>query len=408
MKRLALFAALSVVCAGTSTVNGQNRGNSDPPGVANGHVQVPDSSVEQADDHGLRAHTNHLIHIRPEGTGGPSGLSPAQILAAYQITQPSSGAGSGTIAIVDAFHYGTALSDFNTFSSTFGLPRERSSNVLASTNAVFQVVYANGHQPRSNCGWAQEAALDIEWAHAMAPSAKIVLVEAASNSFSDLFQAVSVANNLPGVQQVSMSWGGSEFSSESLYDSYFSSQSVAYFASSGDTGGLTIYPSVSPDVISAGGTTLRMSGMTFVSESGWSGSGGGPSAYEPIAAFQSQVSGLATTLGNQRGTPDWSFDADPATGVSVFDSTRCQGLSGWMVFGGTSVSSPSLAGIANLAASQGGSTGSGLAYSLYNTYNGPGYSLDFRDIASGNNGYAATTGWDFVTGIGSGIGLLGK
>jgi subtilase family serine protease len=408
MKRLALFAALSVVCAGTSTLAGQNRGKSDPPGVANGHVMVPDTSVEQPDDHGVKAHTNHLIHIRPDATGGPSGLSPQQTLAAYQISQPATGAGSGTIAIVDAFHYATALSDFNTFSRAFGLPTETSTNVLRTTNAVFQVVYANGRQPRTNCGWAQEAALDIEWAHAMAPSAKIVLVEAASNSFNDLFQAVSVANSLPGVQQVSMSWGGSEFASESSYDSYFSSSQIAYFASSGDTGGTTIYPSVSPNVISAGGTRLQMTGLTFVAESGWSDSGGGPSVYEPIAAFQSQVPGLASMLGNHRGTPDWSFDADPATGVSVFDSTRCQGLSGWLVFGGTSVASPALAGIANLAASQGGSTGSGVAYSLYNTYNGASYSLDFRDIVSGSNGYPATANWDFVTGVGSSIGLLGK
>ena len=335
MKRFGLLVTVTALFAGSSVIAGQNRGNSDPPGVANGHVLVPDSSVEHADDHAVRAHTNHLLHVRPDATGGPSGLSPQQIWSAYQITPPATGAGSGTIAIVDAYHYGTALADFNRFSSTFGLPTEPSTNALASTNAVFQVVYASGGKPRSNCGWAQEAALDIEWAHAMAPSAKIVLVEAASNSFSDLFQAISVANSLPGVQQVSMSWGGSEFASEGVYDSYFSNPQVAYFAASGDTGGLTIYPSVSPNVISAGGTTLRMSGLTFVSESGWSDSGGGPSAYEPIAAFQSQVPSLAATLGNHRGTPDWSFDANPATGVSVYDSTRCQGFSGWMVFGGT-------------------------------------------------------------------------
>jgi len=407
MRHVALALSLAVVAAGTP-IAAQNRGNSDPPGVANGHVLVPDSSVEQSGDRGVNAHTNHLLHVRPDASGGPSGLSPQQIYSAYQVTPPSSGAGSGTIAIVDAFHYPTALGDFNTFSRAFGLPTESSANALAESNTAFQVVYANGRQPRGNCGWNQEAALDIEWAHAMAPSAKIVLVEAATNSFNDLFQAVSVANSLPGVQQVSMSWGGSEFSGESAFDSSFSNGQVAYFASSGDTGGKTIYPGVSRNVISAGGTTLRMSGLTVVSETGWSDSGGGPSAYEPIPAFQSQVSSLATKLGNHRGTPDWSFDADPATGVSVFDSTRCQGLSGWLVFGGTSVSSPSLSGIANLAATQGGSTGSGLAYALYNTYNGPSYSLDFRDIVSGSNGYPTAAGWDFVTGIGSTIGLLGK
>src|SRR4029453_7372103 len=124
--------------------------------------------------------------------------------------------GTHAIAIVDAFDYPTAENDLNVFSSQFGLPP------CTTANGCFQKVYASGTKPRKNCGWAQEAALDIEWAHAMAPSAKIILVEAASNSFADLFQAVSVANSLPGVQQVLMSWGGSEFSLESTYDSYFS------------------------------------------------------------------------------------------------------------------------------------------------------------------------------------------
>ena len=107
------------------------------------------------------------------------------------------------------------------------------------------MIYAGGKKPRGNCGWNQEAALDIEWAHAMAPNAKIVLIEAASASFSDLLQAVDVANSMQVSKtltnmQVSMSWGGSEFSSESNYDSHFSNTTIAYFAASGDTGDQTI------------------------------------------------------------------------------------------------------------------------------------------------------------------------
>jgi kumamolisin len=412
MKRLVLTVAVVTLLVGTRSVLGQGRERHDhDEGAAEGRVHTPDSTLEHSGDHGMNAHTNHRLHIRPSASlGVPAGLSPQQIWSAYEIAPaPGSRLGSGTIAIIDAFDYATALSDFNTFSRTFGLPTEPSNNRLSNTNKVFQVVYANGRKPQTNCGWGQEAALDIEWAHAMAPAAKIVLVEAASNSFSSLFQAIQVANNLNGVQQISMSWGGSEFSRESLYDTYFSNPQVAYFAASGDTGGQTIYPSVSPNVISAGGTTLTMSGLTFVSETGWSGSGGGPSRYEPIAPFQFQVASLSSKLGNRRGTPDWSFDADPATGVSVFDSTSCQGLVGWLVFGGTSVAAPSLAGIANLAAAQGGATGNGVGYALYNTYNSANYPIDLRDItAGGNASYQDTSGWDFVTGVGSTVGLFGK
>jgi subtilase family serine protease len=167
----------------------------------------------------------------------------------------------------------------------------------------------------------------------MAPNAKIILVEAASNSFADLFAAVDVASNLVaagGGGEVSMSWGGSEFSTEASNDSHFTTAGLVYFASIGGTGGATIYPGVSPSVVSAGGTTInRNNSGTFTSETGWSG-GGGPSKYEPRPSYQNAI---ATIVGSQRGAPDFSFDADPNSGVSVYDSTRCQGQSGWLVFG---------------------------------------------------------------------------
>src|SRR5262249_16338236 len=153
---------------------------------------VPDTTVENPADRGLMGHTNHLILVAPAGGLGPGGgMTPDQLRSFYGM--PATGGGS-MIAIVDAFHYPTALSDFNTFSRQFGLPEETSTNATASTNTVFQVVYAGNRQPRTNGGWAQEAALDIEWAHAMAPGAKIVLVEAATNSFSSLFAAVDKAS----------------------------------------------------------------------------------------------------------------------------------------------------------------------------------------------------------------------
>lgn len=366
---------------------------------------IPDSSLERPEDISRSAHTNHIIALQPEtvnksaAAGLPAGENPASIRAVYNI--PSTG-GSNVIAIVDAFDYPTAENDLNVFSNTFGLPP------CTTSNGCFQKVFATGSKPRTNCGWAQEAALDIEWAHAMAPSARIILVEARSASFSNLFQAVDVASSLVspnggGLGEVSMSWGGSEFSSEASNDFHFTTAGVVYFAASGDTGGVTIYPGVSPSVVSAGGTRInRDAAGNFISETGWSGSGGGPSAFEPRPSYQN---GIATIVGSQRGVPDFSFDADPNTGVAVYDSTPCQGQSGWLVFGGTSVASPSLSGIVNLA----GHFYNGSQTELGVMYGDPMQATDFRDILSGTAGsFSATAGWDFVTGIGSNQGLLGK
>jgi subtilase family serine protease len=360
-------------------------------------VYIPGSSIEAAGDRAVRAHTNHVIVMQAAGAAAlPSGLSPQQAWTAYNVTsQGSGGANTTTIAIVDAYDYPTAAADLSLFSSTFGLPTPN-----------FAKVSASGKTPKVDCGWAQEAALDIEWAHAMAPNAKIVLVEAASSSFTDLLAAVGVASATVSqgghYGQVSMSWGGSEFSGETSYDNLFLTPGVVYFASSGDTGGVTIYPGVSPNVVSAGGTTLKLnSDGTRKSETGWSGSGGGPSKYEKIPTYQS---GIASIVGKQRGVPDFSFDADPNTGVAVYDSTRCQGMSGWMVFGGTSVSSPSLAGIVNAA----GKTTLSTMAELTTIYGGLGTSY-FYDVLSGTAGRnTAKAGWDFVTGVGSNNGLNGK
>ena len=396
MKRIVCgIGVAALVAAGSSMLTAQGRGQDNAP------ILIPDSSVEQPGERGVAAHTNHLIRVGPAATGtSPNGETPASIASVYSLPTL---VGQGTIVIVDAFHYPTSLSDFNTFASQFGLPTEPSTDPLNANNRYFQVVYGAGgtRAPRTNCGWAQEAALDIEWAHAMAPNAKIVLVEAKSNSFADLFQAVDVASGIANAQEVSMSWGGSEFSSEASNDGHFAHAGVVYFAASGDTGGATIYPGVSPSVVAAGGTRINRSGGTFVSETGWSGSGGGPSKYEPRPAFQNVISGI---VGAQRGVPDYSFDADPASGVSVYDSTSCQGLSGWLVFGGTSVASPSLSGIVNSAGSN-----TSTAQELSDLYAGLGNSAYFRDILSGTAGsFSAKSGWDFVTGIGSTNSLAGK
>jgi kumamolisin len=406
-----------------------------------GKVIVPDSNVEHASDIGYRAHTNYLIFVPASSFSGtsPSGETPGSLACIYQTATsltsgcPKSAAalpsgGSNIIAIVDAYDYPTAESDFATFSKQFDLPHDNDCN---GSNPCFTKVYATGNKPRANSGWALEAALDIEWSHAMAPNAQIILVEAASNQFSDLLDAVDFASDLVancfngtentcagvGKGEVSMSWGGSEFSGETSYDYHFLGAGVVYTAASGDSGGTRIWPSTSPNVVSCGGTTInRYKGTTFTSETAWSDSGG-DSVYEGVPSYQSSITSVSNLVGSYRGTPDFSFDSNPNSGVSVYDSTPYEGLSGWLVVGGTSASTQGLAGIINLAGSFAASSSDELA-TIYNNFSST-YGSDFRDITSGSTAgcakrhpsgtcFNAGTGWDFLTRVGSDLGTSGK
>jgi subtilase family serine protease len=309
----------------------------------------------------------------------PSGLSPAQIRAAYNL--PSTG-GNGTIAIIDAYNDPTAQSDLNFFSNYFGLPTANFSKHTMSSGIP------------TDGGWALEMSLDIEWAHAVAPNATILLVEATSNSNSDLLAAVDYARGRSDVVAVSMSWGGPEYSSESSDDSHFtSSYGASFFASSGDTGGVVYWPAVSANVVGVGGTTLTFAGNGSVSsETAWSDSGGGPSAY--VAEPSYQVAFGVTGTNGKRGVPDVSYDANVSSGVSVYDSTLYQGSRGWWTVGGTSAGAPQWAGIQSL----------GLSAKNNNFYvdaKSASYPSYFRDITSGSNGYNAKVGYDLVTGLGS-------
>ncbi|MCL5283621.1 MAG: S53 family peptidase [Armatimonadetes bacterium] len=328
-----------------------------------------------------------------KGGGGSSTVvyyGPQSIWSAYYYpftpTAPpnSEDDGSGqTIAIVDAYSDPSITKDLSAFDSQFGLPAPPS----------FTIEQPEG-EPSNNSGWALEQSLDVEWAHAMAPGANIVLVEAVSPSLSYLLNAVQYAATYPGAEVVSMSWGGSEFPDESSYDSSFSSSSVTFVAASGDSHSV-YWPAASPDVIGVGGTTLEMK-RTTISETAWSDSGGGISAYESEPGYQLNFvsSGDGTRLGetgNMRGVPDVSYDANPNTGLLVFYNRT------WYVVGGTSCGAPQWSAIVALVnqANQkisplGGGAGSDLysaATSNYNAY--------FRDIT--NSGF----GYDFYTGLGS-------
>jgi len=389
-----------------------------------GPAIVPASSLNVptgANNINPRMHTN-LRYIIPQtagqklqGAGSPpySGYfyeTPASIACVYNLVgRPKAGCnpnvvtqnpvgGGGAIAIVDAYDNPAALADLEAFSAQFGL--------APLTNNQFSVVYAAGTEPAldPSGGWELEESLDVQWAHAMAPNAKIYLVEAASNYTSDLLVAVSVANALvvsAGGGEVSMSWGGGEYPEELGYDSYFTTPGVVYFASAGDGPG-TIWPSVSPNVVAAGGTSISRDPNIgkFLLEDAWQDGGGGMSVYEPRPKFQDCIRYL---VGDSRGVPDVSFDANPATGVWVLYTGGAGGYPvGWYIVGGTSVSSPSLAGITNAG---GAFHTSSIAQNTANYKDG-----NFRDILYGNCGiYMAnftTYGWDFCTGLGSPAGLL--
>jgi len=321
---------------------------------------------------------------KPLASMSPTGLSPATIKSVYSFPTSSTAGGGQTIAIVDAYDDPNAERDLGVFSGQYGLP------ACTTANACFQKVNQTGgtRYPRTNSGWALEISLDVQWAHAIAPGAKILLVEASSNSFANLLAAEDYAKT--HAQYVSNSWGASEFSGETSYDSHFAQSGVSFFVSSGDAGLPAEYPSASPNVSSVGGTTLHFSGSTFTDETGWSSGGGGCSAHETANSAQSAFGGYAqVNCGGNRATPDVSLDADPASGVSVYDTVRYQGQSGWFTVGGTSASSPMWAAR---------SADAGVPVDAAYVY---GSSITYRDITSGNNGAPCLIGYDLCTGRGS-------
>jgi len=403
---LVVTAAFSFGAVNLASAQAQHRG---------GQVTIPASSTERKGDIGHRAHTNIKIFTPTGGlpkqstalVGPPfAGYlfeTPASLACIYNLVPQSAGCnpntvtavptGGSAIAIVDAYDDPGVTKDLAKFSKQFGLPP-----------ANFQVVFADGTRPYNDPGWEIEESLDVQWAHAMAPNAKLYLVEAASNSFYDLLTAETVAASIvanDGGGVVSNSWGGSEFADEPAYDSFFSYPGVVYFASAGDGPGV-IYPSASPYVVGVGGTTLSRNPNSgaFIFESAWNSTGGGLSQYETIPSYQKGIA----KVGAQRGVPDVAAEADPNSGLWVWDS----GNGGWYIVGGTSASSPIWAGIVSAAGSNSGSTAAELA----NIYKNRGNKLDFTDIKSGVcgpwNGNLTQPGYDLCTGVGSPVGYAGK
>lgn len=331
-----------------------------------------------------------------------AGLTASAVEAAYSLTgvTGSSGtaAGSGqTIAIIDAYNDPSLRSDLATFDSKMGL-----------SAANLTVVNQSGGTslPASNAGWDLEISLDVEWAHAVAPGANILLVEASSSNLNDLLAGVNYARDVSSVSVISMSWGSSEFMGETQYDSDFTTPAghigISFVASSGDDGSPGLWPAMSTNVLAVGGTTLSTTTTgSYVGETAWSDSGGGTSVYEAEPTYQTSVQSTGA-----RTTPDVSYDANPSTGYAVYDSVSYDGTSGWSEVGGTSAGAPQWSAIIAIAdqgrVAAGESTLNGAQGALYSLP-----SSDFHDVTSGSNGgYQATAGYDEVTGRGTPIGSV--
>lgn len=345
-----------------------------------------------------------VVHVTPANTLHPpsSAYTPAQIRHAYGFDQIVNQGAGQTIGIVDAYDGANVQNDLSVFSKQFDLP------ACTSANGCFRQIYASGRRPAANANWSVEIALDVEWAHAIAPHASIILVEASSNSFSNLIAAVEVAVR-NGASVVSMSWMSGEFSGESGMDNHFVSNGVTFVAASGDSGTGAAYPAASPNVIGVGGTTLIVDGNgNYVGETAWNGSGGGLSAYEHEPMFQAQFR-IPDDPRGTRGVPDVAYNASPVTGFAIYDSVALNGTSGWMQVGGTSAGTPQWAALIAIANSM-------RAAARKAHLNGPNtilYSLaqrnlgsDFRPVSQGTNGTCgllcdAMIGYDYITGLGT-------
>jgi subtilase family serine protease len=321
---------------------------------------------------------------KPVPNVSPSGYAPADIQAAYGL-----GTGAGqTVAIVDAYNDPTAEADLGVYRSQFGL------SACTTANGCFKKVGQTGTStlPRTNSGWAQEISLDVDMVSAACPTCHILLVEANSSSFANLATAVNTAATTVGVVAISNSYGGGDQAELTAYNH----PGIAITASTGDAGYGVESPASFPHVIAVGGTTLNRSGSLFT-ESAWSGAGSGCSTANAKPAWQT-----AATSCSGKANADVSAVANPSTGVAVYDSTANQGVSGWLVFGGTSVSSPI---VASVYAQAGNLAGYPAQYTWAHT-------SGLTDVTTGSNGTCTTsvwcqagTGWDGPTGLGTPKGL---
>lgn len=388
-------ALLGAAAAAAVLLAGPGAAAAVPPPTA---VRVAQPSVTGGVQHPLQLAVlaAPLGKTTPVTSPTPVGYTPAQVRSHLGLT----GTGAGqTIAVVTAYDAPNAAADLAVFNRTFGLPAPPSFRKVNQTGGT--------RLPAVDAGWALEAALDVQWAHAVAPGASILLVEATSSALGNLLAAVTWAASQPGVSVVSASWGGAEFAQQTAQDYRCRLTTAVCVVASGDRGNPGTYPATNPWALAVGGTTLALDAAgTLQSETAWSGSGGGVSLYEPKPGYQAGV-----TAATRRTGPDVAYAADPATGFAVYSSTLYDRQSGWFQMGGTSAGAPQWAGV--LATANGLRRGVGkgpltatnaagetpLHDALYRA-------VALRDVTSGSNGTCgalctAGAGYDAVTGLGS-------
>jgi len=374
---LFVFASTLVLVAVAGAANGN----------ANYRAVCPAAPVGAAHCHALVV-TDANGNPTASSTPPAGSYGPAQFHTGYGL--PTTAPSAQTIGIVDAYDDPNIESDLGVYDSQYGLPS------CTTANGCFRKVDQNGgtRYPRTNSGWSLEIALDVETAHEICQNCKILLVEASSNSLANLGAAENEAAKL-GANVISNSYGGSEYSSEtSDQNAYFDHPGIAITASSGDGGYGVEFPAASQYVTAVGGTTLNLnSDNTYASESAWSGSGSGCSAYISKPSWQTD-SGCS-----HRTVADVSADADPNTGAAVYDSVRYQGQSGWFQVGGTSLASPLVGAVYALAGNAGSVTYGSYPYS---------HTSSLHDVTTGSNGscggsYLCTAGpgYDGPTGLGT-------
>jgi subtilase family serine protease len=333
------------------------------------------------------AHCDALVRTNVAPTApdsNPPGYSPADLRSAYKLT--SLGSASQTVAIVDAYNDPNAESDLAVYRARYGLA------ACTTANGCFRKVNQNGHTtyPANNVGWSEEISLDLDMVSAICPHCHILLVETDNNSFANLGIGVDRAAAMHA-KVISNSYGGHEFSSETSYQGHYNHPGIPITVSSGDDGYGVEFPAASRYVTAVGGTHLvRNSSSRGWTESVWGGAGSGCSAYISKPAWQHD------THCSRRTVADVAAVADPNTGVAVYDS---YGVSGWLVFGGTSVSAPIIASVYALAGN-----GASVYYESF-PYNHPTHLFD---VTSGHNGscgglYLCTghSGYDGPTGLGT-------
>ena len=391
-----------------------------------------------------RARARRSAQLAADGAAAPMAAStviatysPAQIRAAYGLpalltigtsvtaAQAAQMGAGQTIYIVDAQHDPNAAAELAAFNTKFGLPACAIKAIAvtaslplppaSSTACEFSVVFntasgtMTGTAPAYDAGWATEITLDIQWAHATAPLARIVLIEAPDASLNSLLGAVKLANAM-GSGIVSMSFGAPEGNWTSSVDSVFTGAGMTYLAATGDSGAAVYWPSVSSNVVAVGGTTLTYTGAGTRSEVSWSGTGGGISAYTATPNYQNnKVPGMGSVP--HRAVADVAFNADPASGQYVAVQTPGAATVSWLSVGGTSLSTPQWAGLiatANAVRAQSGKPALGAPHAiLYGQVAAvPGtYASVFADITKGSDGTCvlctAKVGYDTLTGLGT-------